>query len=1817
MQPNRTRVVPSALMLLVVILTIFSSFPTPPAHAAGVIYVQPGGKGSGSGTSWGNAKDLAAALSTAVSGDVLWVATGTYTPTTGLDRTATFRLVSGVAIYGGFSGTETLLSQRDWVANVVTLSGDLLGDDQPNFVNNGDNSYHVVTGANNAILDGVTITGGNADLISTDDNGAGMLNNVSSPTLTNVILSGNSVANFGGGIYNNAGNPTLINVTISGNTAYRGGGIYNDGGSPTLTNVILSGNLSGNHGGGMFNSGGNPTLTNVTISGNQMADGFGGGLYNEASSTPQIRNSIIWGNNSSAITNELGATPTISTSIVEGSGGSGDGWPLILLGFDGGGNLDANPSFVALGNAAPSTDGDLRLLIGSPAINAGNDAVVTVITDRDGNPRIRSTRVDMGAYEYGLVRYVWGGATGVNDGSSWTDAYTSLKVALAAAANGDELWVATGTYTLTPTNNPAESFQLLPGVAIYGGFAATETQLSQRNWVANVVTLSGDLMGDDQPNFVNNSDNSYHVVTGADDAILDGVTISGGNANGVDPDSNGAGMLNNASSPSLTNVTFSGNSATSEGGGLYNTLSSPILTNVTFSGNRAASGGAIANWSSILVLTNGTFSGNYAVNGGAIANMNSSNLVLTNGTISGNSASTNGGGLYNSGSNLQLRNSIIWGNSATNSGPGLYNTTTWIILVRHSWIEGGYGDVGTGDPLFVAPVAATSAPTTTGDYRLQAASLAINAGDNAVITTMTDRDGNPRIVGGTVDLGAYEAAPSVLSILRAGADPTNAATVSFTVTFNMPVIGVNASDFQLNVSPGQSGATLRSISGSGATWLVSVNTMDRATGTIRLDLVDNDSIVTSDTPAVPLGGGGVRNGDFTSGEVYTVDRIAPTVSMTSLAADPTADSPIPVRVTFSESVTGFTASALTVSNATVGNFSGSRTTYSFDLLPTGFGLVTAKLAAGVVTDLVGNPVPAAQFSRTFRYVRMRWYVAAGATGRGDGGSWTDAFPNLQAALAVALPDDEIWIATGTYTPGTNPSATFALKNGVVIYGGFAGGETSVSQRNWTTQPTRLSGDLLGNDGPNFTNTADNSYHVVTGVTGATLDGVTISGGNASGGGNNGYGGGLFNWAGSPTLRNSTLTGNNAVLGGAIFNYASSPTLNNVTLSVNGATFGGGMLNFSNSNPTLINVTFNNNNASSNGGGIYNQDSNPTLIDAKLCGNSAANGGGMGNWQSNPTLVNSLICGNAATTWGGGMFNYASNPLLTHVTFSGNAAAFGGGLYNSSSTPVLRNSLVWGNTAASSPAIADNSSVAAITYSVVEGGYPGVGNLSADPLFVTLMSPAPSVDGDLHLQPASLAINAGENASAPTTDHEGKPRPIGGSVDMGAYEVQFPSVRAITRADANPTSAATVTFTVSFNMPVSDLDLSDFTLTTTGGQNGATIGTISGSGTTWLVTVNTVSTPATIGTIRLDVVDDDTIVTRDLPLVWLGGSGSGNGDFNSGEFYTVDRVAPTALTLERVGTSPTNAASVQWRITFDDAVTGLSAANFTLNASGVSGASVSGVSDGPTTWLVTVATGSGDGTLTLVKSQNTGVTDLAGNALAGGDLTGASYIFDKTPPTVSLNAPALISAANQTNYLVSGNCPTDPGPLTVSVGSVQGSSACNAGSFALTLDVSALSDGNLTVSASQTDAVGNTGTANATTSKDLSAPAVVMRSLTANRTNANPILVTVSFSETVSGFTQTDISVGNATLSNFSSSSGMTYSFELTPLANGPVTADIAAGVATDAVGNPNRAAPQLSRIYDPTALSMVFSSDTPDPTNANPIPVTVTFSQRVSDFTAN
>jgi hypothetical protein len=203
--------------------------------------------------------------------------------------------------------------------------------------------------------------------------------------------------------------------------------------------------------------------------------------------------------------------------------------------------------------------------------------------------------------------------------------------------------------------------------------------------------------------------------------------------------------------------------------------------------------------------------------------------------------------------------------------------------------------------------------------------------------------------------------------------------------------------------------------------------------------------------------------------------------------------------------------------------------------------------------------------------------------------------------------------------------------------------------------------------------------------------------------------------------------------------------------------GGGMFNFSNCSPSVTGCTFRENTCGDDGAGMANQ------------GNSS------------PTVTNCIFVGNTASTTqggGGGMINlFTSNPTVTNCTFSDNLAEGGGAIYNWSSTPTLFNCILWDD---SPDEIDDNGSAATVRYSDIQGGWYGVGNINANPLFV---DPA---DDDYHLSPGSPCIDAGSNTYVPagvTTDLDGNPRfvddpdtvdtgygtpPI---VDMGAYEFQ--------------------------------------------------------------------------------------------------------------------------------------------------------------------------------------------------------------------------------------------------------------------------------------------------------------------------------------------------------------------------------------------------------------------------------------------------------------
>ncbi len=251
------------------------------AQAAGsVLYVTPTATIGTLCTSWTNPCSLQAALSKAASGDEIWVAAGTYKPTSTTDRAVSFNLKSGVKIYGGFAGTETARSQRDWRTNVTILSGDIgvAGDSS-------DNSYHVVYAEDvdaTAVLDGFEIHSGSANGSMETSQGGGMLCIDSSPSLANLVIYNNHAA-VGGGLYNALeSSPSLVNVTFRTNEAGYGGGIYNwENSNPILVNVIFAFNSAEVKGGGMYNgSNSAPTLVNVTFNENE-AGSYGGGDFQQ------------------------------------------------------------------------------------------------------------------------------------------------------------------------------------------------------------------------------------------------------------------------------------------------------------------------------------------------------------------------------------------------------------------------------------------------------------------------------------------------------------------------------------------------------------------------------------------------------------------------------------------------------------------------------------------------------------------------------------------------------------------------------------------------------------------------------------------------------------------------------------------------------------------------------------------------------------------------------------------------------------------------------------------------------------------------------------------------------------------------------------------------------------------------------------------------------------------------------------------------------------------------------------------------------------------------------------------------------------------------------------------------------------------------------------------------------------------------------------------------------------------------------------------------------------------------------------------------
>jgi len=231
----------------------------------------------------------------------------------------------------------------------------------------------------------------------------------------------------------------------------------------------------------------------------------------------------------------------------------------------------------------------------------------------------------------------------------------------------------------------------------------------------------------------------------------------------------------------------------------------------------------------------------------------------------------------------------------------------------------------------------------------------------------------------------------------------------------------------------------------------------------------------------------------------------------------------------------------------------------------------------------------------------------------------------------------------------------------------------------------------------------------------------------------------------------------------------------------------------------------------------------------------------------------------------------------------------------------------------------------------------------------------------------------------------------------------PTVSSINRADANPTTAASVSWTVTFSEPVTGVNASDFALANTGLGGTPAITDVTGSGTTYTVTASTGSGSGSVG---LNLVDDDSIADSvGNKLGGTGTSGAGNGSA-TGQVYDFDRTPPAVSSINRADANPTSAASVNWTVTFSESVTGVNSADFALANTGLGGTpAITNVSGSGTTYTVTASTGSGSGSLGLNLVDDDSIADGLGNKLGGtgagnGNSTGQVYTVDRgAPPPV--------------------------------------------------------------------------------------------------------------------------------------------------------------------------------------------------------------------------
>lgn len=1329
-------------------------------------------------------------------------------------KTATLN-ISGAA----FAGNSATNSSSGGAIYFTTASAGTITDCQ--FNNNsaqGGGGAAVIVAGSAATFTSCSFT----DNSATAHGGAVDSSGAASASFTNCIFTGNVTATSTGGAIYSTTSPTytaavlhLLDDQFDGNSAFQGGGAVWISASPgtsamDATNCSFVGNTATNttpegYGGAVVVvTPATAIFVNSTFIANQAAT-YGGAL--DITGTASLTNCILWNNTSGSggdNINNGGGTLVINNSDFNGGMG-GDA-------FTGNNNISADPQFAlnptagvdGVWGTADDDYGDLRLLIGSPAIDSGDNTAVPngITTDLAGQPRIIDAAdtsdtadavVDMGAYETNPLYVDAANGTHIafsvsTPGDSWVDAFGDLSSAIAAAQPGQMIFVAGGTYTPTAGTDRTVSFVLKNEVSIFGGFAGSNNPGSpnDRDFNAYTTTLSGDIGA-----IGSNTDNSYHVLTAGaavtSSTILDGVTVTLGNADGGSSLFGGGIAISNGSL-TINDCIFTDNSASSGSGALdiNGGFTADInggfaaVSNTTFSDNTTSggNGGAVGiSFGGSGVFTNCTFDQNSAPTtsgtngeGGAFYDTHvTGTLVIIDCTFTNNTSGNEGGALRNGASSIVQIIDCDFENNSSNNGGAVYDTHDTVSFSQDFFSDNNAQRGG-----------AISNDTVGGS--IENCTFTGNTGGAGSGGAISNISSSPLI------LDCVFNANSVSGAFADGGAIENSS--SSPEIANCVFVGNSAND------TGSSGGAIFNYSNSSPT-------------IINCTFTQNSADVGNGT------GGAI--GNYMSSSPIIVNSILWNDSAHAGSEIFNIDAQSVPSITYSD-VDGGLAGAGNVNTdpLLVRNPGANGPTDYGDLhLRSNSPVIdignNAAIPGNVTDDADGDFRIVSGTVDLGAYEEQVIYVDAGASGDDDGTSWTNAYNSLESALH-AHSGTIILVAGGTYYPTTDAdptddtdrTSTFDLRDGVAIFGGYNGSNDTLTDpniRNVNLYPTYLSGDIgAASTDPDG---SDNAYHVVYAYnvgSSAILSGVTIESGDAEGSGRDANGGGIICLYSDPTIQDCTITGNYAeLLGGGLYNYESDPTITDCTFSFNSVggpeAMGGAIANFD-SSPQITSTLFYQNSTGSGGGeiggAVADFESNTVFINDTFEGNNAnSNGGALAIISgSEDQIINSIFIGNGAgevsssIAEGGAIYASNSSVSIINSTLTRNYSTdYGGAVYAGNfSNVTITNSILWLNGENNDLANSANNNPITLNYSDTDQEYLGTGDISVDPQFVG--SPDSGTDGvwgtnddnygDLNLQPTSLAIDAGDNSvvlnNTINTDISGNPRiDVDGLVDMGPYE----------------------------------------------------------------------------------------------------------------------------------------------------------------------------------------------------------------------------------------------------------------------------------------------------------------------------------------------------------------------------------------------------------------------------------------------------------------